>query len=95
MFDLEEQKLSLIVAQAATTQSGAWDGMLAGCNAFLDACLDPAVQRIVLLDAPSVLGFEEGRDIDASYFLQGIKAGLTAAIAAGEIGAQPLDAAGH
>ena len=42
VFDLEEQKLSLIVAEAAAaeTQVNAWDGMIAGCNAFLDACLD-------------------------------------------------------
>ena len=34
-----------------------WELMLAGVRAFLDACTDPAVMRIALLDAPAVLGW--------------------------------------
>src|SRR5579862_8809513 len=45
VFDLEEQKLTAIVAQVAGSQAAAFDGMLAGCNAFLDACLDRAVRN--------------------------------------------------
>src|SRR5205085_11510751 len=38
-----------------------------GAAAFLDACLDPAVQRIVLLEGPTVLGWETWREIDMAY----------------------------
>ena len=34
-----------------------------GAAAFLDACLDPAVQRIALLEGPSVLSWERWREI--------------------------------
>ena len=63
VFDLEQQKLAEIggeAAGAALSGSGVWDGMLAATNAFLDACLDPAVQRIVLIDALAVLGWNDG-----------------------------------
>lgn len=33
----------------------------AGCDAFLDSCLAPDIARIVLLDGPSVLGWETWR----------------------------------
>ena len=80
VFDLEEQKLTSIVAQAAVSEAGAFDGMLAGCNAFLDACLDPAVQRIVLIDALAVLGWARWRDIDAKYNLSLVMGALEAAM---------------
>ena len=40
-----------------------------GAEAFLDACLEPAVQRIVLLEGPTVLGWETWREIDMAYGL--------------------------
>ena len=46
-----------------------WELMVAGVRAFLDACTDPAVMRIALLDAPAVLGWDEWREIDARYGL--------------------------
>ncbi len=49
---------------------------------FLDACLEPDVQRIVLLDAPAVLGWERWRDIAAQYGLGLIEGTLGAAMEA-------------
>lgn len=95
VFDLEEQKLSQTVATAASTQSGAWDGMLAGCNAFLDACLDPAVQRIVLIDALAVLGWERWRAIDTKYNLRLLTAALQGAVDQGIIAPAPIDSLAH
>jgi AcrR family transcriptional regulator len=95
VFDLEEQKLAQIIGAAAVTQSGTWDGMLAGCNAFLDACLDPAVQRIVLIDALAVLGWERWREIDARYNLRLVTAALQAAVDQGIIAPGPIDSLAH
>ncbi|MDF5755630.1 TetR/AcrR family transcriptional regulator [Spongiactinospora sp. TRM90649] len=46
---------------AATTAVGgdAAAGLRAGVDAFLDACLEPAVQRILLREGPSVLGWAD------------------------------------
>jgi hypothetical protein len=62
---------------------------------FLDACTEREVQRIVLLDAPAVLGWESWREIAAKYGLGLIETGLQAAIDAGEIAEQPVKPLAH
>lgn len=54
-----------------------------GFDAFLDACMRPDVQRILLMDGPSVLGWEEWHAIDARYALAQIEASLRALVDAG------------
>jgi AcrR family transcriptional regulator len=41
----------------------------AGLRSFLDACTDPALSQIGLVDAPSVLGWQEWREIGTRYAL--------------------------
>jgi AcrR family transcriptional regulator len=53
-----------------------WELLVRGVRAFLDACTDPALMRIAMLDAPVVLGWEEWREIDARYGLGLISSGL-------------------
>ena len=62
-----------------------------GCEAFLDACLDKSVQRIVLLDGPSVLGWDAWHEADANQSLGMIKAGVQTAMDAGYIQRQPVE----
>ena len=64
-------------------------------NAFLDACTDPAIQRIVMTDAPSVLGWDEWREIDTQYGLGLVKASLENAMETGLIERQPVDPLAH
>lgn len=40
---------------AAASQTSPWDALRAGLSTFLDACLEPAFRRIVILDSVSVL----------------------------------------
>ena len=54
--------------------------MRTGARLFLDLCSAPDVQRIVLIDAPAVLGWERWREIDAANGLGLIEASLAAAI---------------
>jgi AcrR family transcriptional regulator len=66
------------------------DALVAGCQATLDAHLDPAVRRIVLLDGPSVLGWEVSRDIERRYGATVLRGALRKAMNAGVIERQPL-----
>jgi AcrR family transcriptional regulator len=52
--ELEAESTERILA-AAATRTAPWEQLEAGCQAFLDACMEPGVQRIVLLDGPAVL----------------------------------------
>ena len=67
------------------------DGLLG----FLDASLTPEVQRILLIDGPAVLGWQEWRAIEARYGLGGIEAMLELAVAEGSLPPQPLRVLAH
>ena len=91
----EQLKVAAICTEAAAKESDPWRALMAGNEAFLEACLDPAVQQIVLIDAPAVLGSEGFRQSDESYYLAGLKAAIEAAIAAGIIEEQPVETLAH
>ncbi|HET8639820.1 MAG TPA: TetR/AcrR family transcriptional regulator [Solirubrobacterales bacterium] len=71
------------------------EAMRAGAEMFLRACTEPEAQRIVLLDGPSVLGWDRWREIAAEYGLGLIEASLQAAIDAGAIAEQPVAPLAH
>jgi AcrR family transcriptional regulator len=66
-----------------------------GVRAFLDACTDPALARISLLDAPSVLGWSEWREIDARYGMGLVRMGLDAAMEQGALPRQDPEPLAH
>lgn len=68
--------------------------LLAGCLAWIDEACDPVVRRIVLLDAPAVLGWQAWRELDQRYALGLLKAGLEAAGAGTDDGVT-LDTLAH
>lgn len=55
--------------------------LIEGTQAFLDACLDPAVRRIYLIDAPAVLGWHRWREIDAPHGVRSLREGVAAVLA--------------
>lgn len=69
--------------------------MKAGAEMFLLASTEPETQQIVLLDGPSVLGWDRWREIATEHGLGLIEATLAAAIEAGEIDSQPVRPLAH
>lgn len=69
--------------------------MRAGAEMFLKACTEPEVQQIVLLDGPSVLGWDRWREIGAEHGLGLIEASVAAAIESGAIREQPVRPLAH
>lgn len=59
---------------------------------WLDACAEPEIQRIVLLEALAVLGWERWSDIGHRYNIGFVTKLLTAAIESGSIPRQPVEA---
>jgi AcrR family transcriptional regulator len=73
---------------AAATGSGETDPrrlLELGVDAFLDQCVNPEVQRIVMLDGPTVLGWDTWHELDERYAFGTLKTVLTLAAELGRI----------
>jgi AcrR family transcriptional regulator len=77
-----EMEMELVerVAAAARAAPRGMDQLRAGCLAYLDACTEPAIRRIQLLEGPAVLGWEEIRELNASYSVDLLQPALAAAM---------------
>jgi AcrR family transcriptional regulator len=95
VFRAEQQELLTALATAAGKEKDPWDGFFAGAKAYLEVSLDAGVQRITLLDASSVLGWERMREIEADYGLAMLKEGLRQSVKAGRIRRRDVDALAH
>ncbi len=66
-------------ARAADGTADATEALARGFEAFLDAVLQPEVQRIIVTDAPAVLGLARFTELDERYAFAAITAALRAA----------------
>lgn len=83
---------------AAITDSGLADPldvMRLGARTWLAASAEPAIHRIVLLDAPAVLGWARWREIGNRHNMGLVSALLAHAIEVGRIRGQPVEPLAH
>ena len=85
-----------IVARVlAATDAGVVEMLMGGVAEWFDTCQDPEVQRILLVDGPSVLGWERWREICLTHVL-GLAEGLLGqGMAEGTFDHQPLRPLAH
>ena len=96
VYEEVERELMERIAAGALTAANPMEALKAGAAAFLEACeSDAAVQRIALLDAPSVLGWERWREIGVRYGFGLVRETLQAAIEAGQLEDQPVTPLAH
>jgi AcrR family transcriptional regulator len=79
-------------AIAASNLTDPVEVMRLGADFWLDVCSDPEVQRIVLVDAPAVLGWTRWTEIGDRYNTGMVRALLTNAVETGRIPPQPIEA---
>lgn len=64
------------ILEKAEAQSDPWEALVAGCSAFIRYSLRQEYRRIVMIDAPSVLGIDEWHELDRKYTTSTLKAAL-------------------
>jgi AcrR family transcriptional regulator len=84
VFAAEQERILARIASAAGDVEDPWEAFEAGCVAFVEACQEPGVQRIFLLDAPVALGWETIRRIESGSMTMMV-AGIERAAEAGRI----------
>lgn len=95
VYESLERELAERIANEALAYPEPMEALRRGAEMFLEHCADPAQGRIALIDAPSVLGWQEWREVSAGYALGLIEAALAAAIEAGRIERQPVRPLAH
>jgi AcrR family transcriptional regulator len=95
VYEQLEAELAQELADSVVPGASVIETLRGGAATFLDHCLEPEVQRIVLLDAPAVLGWDRWREIGARYGLGLISGLLAAGMESGEIRRQPVDPLAH
>jgi AcrR family transcriptional regulator len=69
--------------------------MKLGAATWLDACAEPEVQRILLIEAPAVLGWERWREISLRYGMGLVQGLVDYAISVGRVAPQPAEPLAH
>lgn len=85
----------MMIAAASADPADTAALLIAGADAFLDACAESGIQQIVLIDGPSVLGWERWREICLRHSVGLIAALLADGIERGTIPEQPVDPLTH
>jgi AcrR family transcriptional regulator len=92
VYEQVEQELVDQVAHASMRAGGGpVEELRAGCHAYLDAVLDPAVQRICAIDGPAVLASDVRQEITDRYALGLVRAVLEQGMADGLIAKAPVE----
>lgn len=73
------------IRSAAAGEGTAWGQLVAGSLAWFDAMMRPDARRILVIDAPAVLGFERWHAIDREHGFRLLVEGVVAAQAAGDL----------
>ena len=96
-FEAVEEELTAKLLEVATA-GGETDPIRIlelGFDAFLDAVRNPEVQRIVMLDGPTVLGWDTWHELDERYAFGTIKAVLAVAAEMGRDRPGAVDSLTH
>jgi AcrR family transcriptional regulator len=92
---VEAETTQRIAESAVAAATDPLAALHAGSRAFLAVCAEPDVERITLLDAPAVLGWERWREIGFRHGLGLVLGVLQAGMDAGAIARQPLTPLAH
>jgi AcrR family transcriptional regulator len=84
-----------ITIKAARGSADGVEALKAGCLAWIKLARDPGISRIVLIDAPSVVGWVRWRQIDEEHSFGVVKAGLRAAAKRDLLSEQMIEPVGH
>lgn len=86
--ELHGEAEQAILADADAAPDG-WQAVTDGCLAFLDFMVRPDVRRILILEAPTVLGWAAWNEMDRRHGFGLLIDGVEAAVAEGSLRGEP------
>jgi AcrR family transcriptional regulator len=91
VFDMVETAAIARLADVVDGDGSAWDRAMAGIGAYVRVCLEPAYQRIVIHEAPVVMGWERWREAEEHFSYGLVRATVESLVEAGEIEPLPVE----
>ena len=91
---VEQVQLEVVTAAAEAAHAvdgDAWQVLVTVCDAYLERCLDPDILRILVTDAPAVIGWRDWCTIDKRFGVDLLREPIERAIAAGELAEQAVE----
>jgi AcrR family transcriptional regulator len=85
VYEQVEEDLTRLIGESLGRVTSPFEALRGGIRVFLEACRTPEVQRIVLIDGPSVLGWERWREVADRNGLGLMEAVIAGAVEAGEM----------
>lgn len=88
-------EMSAIFVSRMVQFTSPYEALAAGIAVYLDSCEDPRLARLLLLDAPTALGWPHWREIQENRALGLLDSGFAMAMELGEIRRQPTASLAH
>lgn len=90
-FNQVETRAMTRLNKAIDGDGSPWERALEGVQEYIKVCLDPAYQRLVIREAPVVMGYERWRECEERFSFGIIRRVLEQLIEAGELGDIPVE----
>ena len=90
-FNLVETAAMNRMSVVVDGDGSAWERAMAGIRAYVRVCLEPSYQRIVIHEAPVVMGWERWREAEEHFSFGLVRATVEALVDAGEIERLPVE----
>jgi AcrR family transcriptional regulator len=91
VFEAVKRELSREAFPIDLASDDAWGDLVWGCRSFIEKHADPSVQRIVLIDARSVLSWDDWHKVESEYGVVLLRGTLRRLVHRGIIEPQPLN----
>jgi AcrR family transcriptional regulator len=90
-FNQVETKAMTQLSKAIDGEGSPWERALEGVQEYIKVCLDPTYQRLVIREAPVVMGIERWREAEERFSYGIVRDVLEQLIEAGELGDIPVE----
>jgi AcrR family transcriptional regulator len=90
-FNQVETKAMAQLTKAIDGEGSPWERALEGVQEYIKVCLDPTYQRLIIREAPVVMGYERWRECEERFSFGIVRRVLEQLIEAGELGDIPVE----
>ncbi|WP_228122836.1 TetR/AcrR family transcriptional regulator [Saccharothrix syringae] len=90
-FDSVENDFVLKLTEIVSAPGDPWDTAIAGLRAYVRVCLEPPYQRIVVHEAPVVMGWERWREAEEHFSFGLLRSTIEVLVESGELEQLPVE----